>query len=241
MMQSRFTANAFPKVDAALVENVATKFMKNVYTWMAGGLALTALTALAILQSPTLMMELVYNKPLFYGLIIGELGLVVWLSVRIQKMSVKTASMAFLGYSVLNGVTLSTIFLIYTGVSIFATFIIAAGMFASVAVYGTITRRDLTSVGSFAIMGVIGLIIASVVNMFMASQALDWIISYIGVAVFLALAAYDAQKVKRIGLQAAGMGEAALSKSAIIGALALYLDFINLFLFLLRIFGNRRG
>jgi len=231
----------FPgSIDARALEQVRTKFVKNVYAWMAGGLGITAATSLMVAMSPTLLMSLVTNPILFFGLILCELGLVIWLSTRINKMSVQTASWAFLAYSVLNGVTISFIFLAYTAVSITTTFLVAAGMFAATAVYGTVTKKDLTSMGSLAFMGLIGIIIASVANMFLAITALDWIISYVGVAVFLGLTAYDAQKIQRIGLQAAAMGSETLSKQAIMGALALYLDFINLFLFLLRIFGDRR-
>lgn len=231
---------SFAGVSTATAELVKTKFVKNVYTWMAGGLGVTAAASIMVLKSETLLAALIMNKFLFWGLILAELGLVVWLSGWINRMSVATASWAFLAYSLLNGLTLSLVFLRYTPSSVAIAFAVSAGMFGSAALFGTITKRDLTSIGSIAFMAVIGIIIASLANIWLASSALDWIISYAGVAIFTALTAYDAQKIQQMGYSAAGAGEAALSRYAIIGALALYLDFINLFLFLLRIFGNNR-
>ncbi|MHB8766127.1 MAG: Bax inhibitor-1/YccA family protein [Deferrisomatales bacterium] len=219
---------------------VRTRFVRAVYQWMAGGLALTAATALLVVSSPALMGTLVFNRGVFFGLVIAELGLVLWLSGWIHKMGVRTASWAFLAYSVLNGVTLSVVFVAYTGSSIALTFGVCAVTFASAAAYGTLTGRDLSGAGSFAFMGLIGVLVASLANWFFRSPALDWALSYLGVLVFVVLAAYDAQKVQRIGVAAAAGGEASLSSQAILGALALYLDFINLFLFLLRIFGRSR-
>jgi len=221
-------------------ELVRTRFVKNVYAWMAGGLGVTAAASFMVLSSEKFLAAIVFNKILFWGLILAELGLVVWLSGWIHRMSVATASYAFLGYSVINGVTLSVVFLAYTPSSIAIAFTVAAGMFATAAIYGTMTKKDLTSIGSIAVMGVIGIIIASFANIFLASRTLDWVLSYAGVAIFTALTAYDAQKIQNMGYSAAGQGEGALSRYAILGALALYLDFINLFLFLLRIFGNSR-
>lgn len=230
----------FGGIDVKTAELVRTKFVKNVYAWMAGGLGVTAVASVMVMRSETLLSALIFNPLLFWGLILAEIGLVIWISGWINKMSVATASYAFLGYSLINGITLSVIFLRYTPTSIAIAFSVAAAMFASAAIFGTITKKDLTSIGAMGFMAVIGIVIASLVNMFLKSSALDWIISYAGVAVFTALAAYDAQKVKEMGYSAAGAGEVALSRYAIIGALALYLDFINLFLFLLRIFGSSR-
>ena len=226
--------------DTRTVEVVRTRFVRAVYQWMAGGLALTAATSLLVIQSPALLSALVLQRGVFFALIFGELALVVALSAWIQRMSVRTASWAFLGYAVLNGITLSVVFLAYTGTSIALTFGICATTFAAAAAYGTFTGRDLTNAGSFAFMGLIGVLIASVANWLFRSPALDWALSYAGVLVFVILAAYDAQKIQRIGVAAAARGEAALSRQAILGALALYLDFINLFLFMLRIFGRAR-
>lgn len=233
-------ASAFSGIDVRTAELVKTRFVKNVYAWMAGGLGVTAAASVMVMRSETLLAALVLNPLLFWGLIIAEVGLVIWLSGWIHKMSVATASYAFLAYSVVNGVTLSVVFLRYTPSSIAIAFTVAAVMFASAAIFGTVTKKDLTSIGSLAFMAVIGIMVASIVNIFLHSRAIDWIISYVGVAVFTALAAYDAQKVKQLGYTAAGAGEEALSRYAIIGALALYLDFINIFLFLLRIFGSSR-
>ena len=180
-------------------------------------------------------------SPMFFVLIFAELGMVFYLSARIEKMQPTTATGLFLGYSVLNGLTLSTIFLAYTRTSIAGTFLITAGMFAALAVYGLVTRRDLSGLGSFLFMGLIGVILASIVNIFLKSPALYWGISMIGVLVFIGLTAYDVQRIKHIGEQGImAQGEVAIHKGAIIGALALYLDFINLFLMLLRFSSGSR-
>lgn len=209
--------------------------IRQVYAWMGAGLALTALLALYTVSSPVLLNAIVGNRLLFYGLILGELGLVFVLSGAIERLSATTATMLFLGYSALNGVTLSVIFLVYTADSIASTFLITAGMFGAMSAYGYLTRRDLTSWGSFLFMGLIGVVIASVVNIFLHSNTVSWIISAIGVVVFTGLTAYDTWKIKAMASQ--GIGG---RKPAIMGALTLYLDFINLFLMLLRFVGDRR-
>jgi FtsH-binding integral membrane protein len=239
MFSKDFTAPYAARVSPETADLVRTQFVKVVYQWMAGGLALTAASAFLVASNPALI-RMVFQSGVFFVLILAELGLVIWLSGWIHKMSVRTASWAFLGYSVLNGVTLSVVLIRYTGSSVGLTFVVCAATFGSAAAYGTFTGRDLTGAGSFAFMGLIGIIAGSVLNWFFASAALDWLITYAGVAVFVVLAAYDAQKVQRIGIAASSQGEAALSRYAIMGALALYLDFINLFLFLLRIFGRSR-
>ncbi|WP_020675508.1 Bax inhibitor-1/YccA family protein [Geopsychrobacter electrodiphilus] len=214
-------------------------FLPKVYGWMTAGLGLTALAATMTLSSPALLNLIFGNKLAFYALIFGELGLVIGLSAAINRISATTATLMFLLYSALSGVTFASIFLIYTRSSIASTFVIAAGTFGAVSLYGYVTKRDLSGWGSFFFMGLIGIIIASVVNIFMQSAMLTWVISYIGVGVFIGLTAYDTQKIKRIG--AAGFADAESSKKAsILGALTLYLDFINLFLMMLRIMGNRR-
>jgi len=219
---------------------VRTRFVRVVYQWMAGGLALTAATALLVVSSPALMGALVFQRGVLLALVLAELGLVIALSAWIHKMRVRTASWVFLAYSVLNGITLSAILLVYTGSSVALTFGVCAATFFAAATYGTVTGRDLAGVGSFAFMGLIGILIGSVANWFLQSPAFDWALTYVGVLVFVILAAYDAQKIQRLGVTAAAQGEAALSRQAILGALALYLDFVNLFLFLLRIFGRSR-
>ena len=219
----------------------ATYFLAKVFNWMAIGLGLTGLAAFLMVQSPTAM-SFIFGKPfVFYGLIIGELGLVFYLSARVEKMSAQAATGLFILYAVLNGVTLSAILLLYTGTSVAATFFVTAGMFGAMATYGFVTKKDLSSWGSFLFMGLIGIIIASVVNIFLGSPMMSWVISGIGVIVFTGLTAYDVQKIMHIG--AGGImsqGDSAIRKGAILGALALYLDFINLFLMLLRFLGDRR-
>ena len=220
---------------------IVNEFIRSVYNWMAIGLGLTGFIALYVSNSPN-MIRLIYgNQVLFFGLIIGELGLVFYLSARVQKIQASTATALFILYAALNGVTLSFIFLIYTSSSITSTFFICAATFVACSIYGMITKRDLTSLGGFMAMGLIGIIIASVVNMFIRSSGMSMIISYIGVFVFVGLTAYDTQKLKRMAItQPAGLEAVVVRKGAIMGALALYLDFINLFLMLLRILGSRR-
>ena len=220
---------------------IVNEFIRSVYNWMAIGLGLTGFIALYVSNSPN-MIRLIYgNQVLFFGLIIGELGLVFYLSARVQKIQASTATALFILYAALNGATLSFIFLIYTSASITSTFFICAATFVACSIYGMVTKRDLTSLGGFMAMGLIGIIIASVVNMFIRSSGMSMIISYIGVFVFVGLTAYDTQKLKRMAItQPAGLEAGVVRKGAIMGALALYLDFINLFLMLLRILGNRR-
>lgn len=219
----------------------STYFLAKVFNWMAIGLGATAITAFGVSQSPAALKFIFGNPFVFYGLIIGELGLVVYLSARVEKMAATTATGLFLLYAILNGVTLSAILLLYTGTSIAATFLVTAGMFGAMSIYGMVTKKDLSSWGSFLFMGLIGIVIASVVNIFLASSMMSWVISGIGVIVFTGLTAYDVQKITQVGAGGImGQGEAAVRKGAILGALTLYLDFINLFLMLLRFMGDRR-
>ncbi|MDT8420185.1 MAG: Bax inhibitor-1/YccA family protein [Desulfuromonadales bacterium] len=218
---------------------VTSGFFSKVYGWMTAGLALTALASLFTLSSEAMLQLIFGNKLVFYGLIFGELGLVIALSAAINRISAATATLMFLCYSALNGVTFAAIFLVYTQSSIASAFFVASGTFAAMSLYGYVTKRDLTGWGSFFFMGLIGIIIASVVNIFLQSEMIYWITSYIGVFVFVGLTAYDTQKIKMIGQ--AGFADAEQQKkAAILGALRLYLDFINLFLMLLRVMGNRR-
>jgi FtsH-binding integral membrane protein len=205
------------------------------------GLGLTGLVAFYVSNSQTLLQLIFGNRMLFFGLIIGELVLVVALSARVHKMQASTATGLFLLYAALNGATLSFIFIAYTRSSITSVFLICAATFVACSIYGMTTKRDLTSLGSFMFMGLIGIIIASLVNLFIRSSSMSMIISYIGVIVFVGLTAYDTQKLKTMALaQGEGMDAAVVRKGTIIGALALYLDFINLFLMFLRIFGSGR-
>ncbi len=209
--------------------------VRQVYGWMGLGLALTALMAMVTVSSPDLLRAIVGNRLMFYGLVIGELALVFILSGAVNRLSNTAATLLFLGYSTLNGLTLSVIFLVYTADSIASTFGVTAAMFGAMSLYGYLTRRDLTSWGSFLFMGLIGVVIASVVNLFLHSSSVSWVVSGLGVIVFTGLTAYDTWKIKEL---AAAGGEG--RKPAILGALTLYLDFINLFLLLLRFMGGRR-
>lgn len=214
-------------------------FMTSVYKWMAVALTITGATAFWVAHTPQVANFILGNSFVFYGLLISQLVLVGYLSATINKASAQTATTLFIGYSILNGLTMSTIFLAYTSSSIATTFFITAGTFAFMSIYGYYTKRDLTSIGNIAFMALIGLIIASLVNMFFQNEYIYWITSYIGVIVFVALTAYDTQKLKSMAIYGEQNPETE-KKHAIIGALTLYLDFINLFQYLLRIFGNRR-
>lgn len=222
-------------------EVVVNDFVRSVYNWMAVGLALTGVVAFYVSNSPTLLKFLFSNPLLIFILIFGELGLVFAISGMVNRMSASTATSLFVLYSGLNGVTISSIFLIYTRTSIVSTFFVCAATFVACSIYGWTTKRDLTSFGGFLVMGLIGIIIASLVNMFIHSSAMSAIITYIGVFVFLGLTAYDTQRLKEMALtQPAGLDAGVIRKGAILGALSLYLDFINLFLLLLRFFGQSR-
>ena len=216
-------------------------FIRSVYNWMAIGLALTGFTAFYVASSPALIQIIFGNQMVLFGMIIGELAMVFYLSARVQRMKASTATSLFVFYSILNGATLASIFLVYTASSIATTFITCALTFAACSVYGMVTKRDLTSMGGFMMMGLIGIIIASLINMFFRSPGLSMIISYVGVFVFVGLTAYDTQKLKQMALtQPMDASGAMVRKGAIMGALALYLDFINLFLMLIQIFGVSR-
>lgn len=217
------------------------EFIRSVYNWMAVGLGLTGVMAYFVANTPAIR-NLVFGNPvLFFGLIIGELALVFFISARIQKIQASTATALFVLYSALNGVTLSFVFMMYAKATITSTFFVCAATFVGCSIYGWTTKRDLTSLGGFLMMGLIGIIIASVVNMFFRSAGVSMIISYIGVLVFVGLTAYDTQNLKSMALtQPADLEAAVVRKGAILGALKLYLDFINLFLMLLRIFGSQR-
>jgi FtsH-binding integral membrane protein len=217
-------------------------FIRSVYNWMAVGLALTGATAWYVSNSEALLRLIFSNQLVFFGLIIGELVLVFSLSARIGKLQASTATGMFVAYAVLNGATLSFVFLAYTRASIASTFFVCAATFLAASVYGMATKKDLTSFGNFLFMGLIGIIIASVVNLFVKSSGMSLIISYIGVIVFVGLTAYDTQKLRVMALsQPDGLEAGVVRKGAIMGALALYLDFINLFLMMLRIMGNNRN
>jgi FtsH-binding integral membrane protein len=217
-------------------ERVGT-FLRAVYGWMCAGLAITAVTASFIAASPSLVVTIATNRPVFWGLMIAQLGIVFVLSARVERLAASTASLLFIVYSALTGVTLSFVLLAFTGESVATTFMVTAGMFGALAMYGTLTQRNLQGFGQFLFMGLVGVVLASIVGIFWHSDALQFVISFIGVIVFTGLAAYDAQRLKAMAL---AMPAGQTGSYAIVGALALYLDFINLFLFLLRFLGSRR-
>jgi FtsH-binding integral membrane protein len=217
--------------------DVLTAFMRGVYGWMCGGLLVTAVTAWLVSSSPALISAIFGNRAVFWILALAQLGLVFTLSARIDRMASSTASALFVAYSALTGITLSAILLVFTGESVFTTFVVTAGMFGALAMYGTVTRRQLSGLGQFLFMGLIGVVLASIVGLFWHSDALQFVISFVGVIVFAGLTVYDANRLKALAF-ATSAGPT--SGATIVGALALYLDFINLFLFLLRFLGNRR-
>ncbi len=219
--------------------SVERSFFNRVYAWMTLALVLTAAAAIYVVSSPALTTLIFGNPMLLFGLVIIELVMVGSLAGAINKMSLSTASAVFVGYSLLNGITLSGILLVYTGSSVGLAFLVSALTFGAMTIYGFQSKADLTELGKLAFMGLIGIIIASVVNIFLRSPAIDWIVSYVGVGVFIGLTAYDTQKLKLM-VRELGNDETTLQKYALIGALTLYLDFINLFIMILRILGNRR-
>jgi FtsH-binding integral membrane protein len=214
-------------------------YLVRVYGWMTVGLVFTALAAIYTLSQDYLIKAILTNSWLFFSLIIGELALVLVLNGALSRLSPPIATAMFLLYATLNGVTLSFILLIYTAASVGETFLITAGMFGVMSAYGYFTKRDLTSLGNILMMALVGVILASVFNIFFNVAAIYWIVTFLGIAVFVGLVAYDTQKIKRI-MGATADGTEANYKAAIIGALILYLDFVNLFLLLLRLFGKRR-
>jgi FtsH-binding integral membrane protein len=235
-MTSPFGTSAASLSPAAADERVSA-FLRGVYGWMFGGLLVTAAVALATASSPALVQTLVSNRILFFGLFIAELALVCVVSAKVETLSPTASAGLFLLYSALNGITLSLILLVYTGGSIVTAFLTTAGMFGGLALYGTVTKRSMDGIGSFAMMGLFGVIIAMLVNFFLKSPALNFVLSVACVIVFTGLTAYDAQRLKRMALAVDGPQAGSYAVS---GALSLYLNFINLFLSLLRLFGNRR-
>ncbi|HEX2517011.1 MAG TPA: Bax inhibitor-1/YccA family protein [Chloroflexota bacterium] len=212
--------------------------ISRVYAWMTAGLAVTGATAAFTATTPALL-NLVYGNALvLILLLVAQVALVIAISAAINRLTAATATALFLLYAALNGVTLASVLLTYTGASIALTFFITAGTFAAMSLYGSITKRDLTAVGNLAFMVLIGIILGSLVNLFLRNELIYWLLTYAGVAVFVGLIAYDTQKIKRILSQ--GLEGEAAGRAVILGALALYLDFVNLFLNLLRIFGRRR-
>jgi FtsH-binding integral membrane protein len=212
-------------------------FLSKVYGWMFFGLLVTAVTAFAVASSPGIIEIVILNRPVFWGLFIAQLGLVFYLSARVDKVAPATAAGFFILYSALVGVTSSVILLVYTPASITSTFVITAVMFGATAVFGSVTKRSLAGMGQFLFMGLIGLLLAMIVGFFWQSNALQFVISVVGVLVFTGLTAWDAQRLKQM---AVSLPDGRVGAYAVVGALSLYLDFINLFFFLLRFTGNRR-
>lgn len=212
-------------------------FLSRVYGWMFFGLLVTAVTSFVVASSPQIIEIVILNRLVFWGLIIAQLGLVFYLSARVDKVAPATAAGFFILYSALVGVTTSVILLVYTPASITSTFVITAGMFGAMAVFGTVTKRSLAGMGQFLFMGLIGLILAMIVGFFWQNDALQFVISVVGVLIFTGLTAWDAQRLKQM---AVSLPDGRVGSYAVVGALSLYLDFINLFFFLLRLTGNRR-
>lgn len=233
----------YPRTNGTLVERAGSglqAYMAQVYGWMCCGLLLTALVAWYAARTPAVLELIFANKMVFFGLIIVQLGVVFVLSGMVNRLSGAAATGLFMFYSLLTGLTLSSIFIVYTYSSIASTFVVSAGMFGAMSLYGYTTKRDLSGMGSILFMALIGLVLASVVNIWLKSSGLTWIVTYAGVLIFVGLTAYDTQKLRVMGEQLTSDDRDGFRRYAIMGALTLYLDFINLFLMLLRIFGDRR-
>ena len=230
-------ANFVSTHQSATSSAVAT-LLKSVYMQMAAALSVTGIVAYFLSQSPAFWQTLATNPSIIWITIIAQFGLVIWLSARLQSMTMSTATLLFILYSVLMGVTMSSIFMVYTMGSIASTFFITAGTFLTMSIIGYVTRLDLSRIGSVLLMALVGIIIATVVNIFLHSETLYWVISFAGVLIFVGLTAYDTQKIKTM-VANYGVADEMGHKLALLGALTLYLDFVNLFLHLLRILGNR--
>ena len=218
-------------------EERVTIFLRSVYGWMCAGLGITALVAFYVAQSPSLLRAIASNRLFYWGLMIAQLGIVFFLSARVEKIAGGTAALLFVLYSALTGVTFAFILLAFTGQSVATTFMISAGMFGALAVYGTTTSRSLAGWGQFLFMGLIGVVLASFVGIFWQNAGFQFVLGFIGVIVFTGLTAWDAQRLRQM---ATSLAPNQLGSYAILGALSLYLNFINLFLFLLRFMGGRR-
>ena len=227
---------AVPQQSEWALSTYMSQVMRKVYVKMFLGLLVTALTSYIVLTNQTILMTLIQSRALLIGLCVGELALVFALSMAINRLNPVVATIMFYAYAVLNGVTLTPIFLVYTMSSIALTFFVTAGVFLAMSIYGYTTKSDLTKFGTYMVMALIGLIVCSIINIFWANSVMDWIISFAGVAIFVGLTAWDTQKIKQMAQET---DEANAGKLATIGALSLYLDFINLFLYLLRFLGNR--
>lgn len=230
--------NSFSRVEELQAQQVFPALMRKVYLWMTLALVITGFTSYYVATSPNLLTIIYGNSAVLWGLIIAELALVFGLSAAINKLSLTTATLMFVLYSVVNGATLASIFFVYTASSIAEVFFITAGTFGAMAIFGYTTKTDLASMGRLLFMALIGLILAAIVNIFVQNSMLDFVISAIGVLVFVGLTAYDSQKIKSMLMTAGDMSETT-QKVALLGALTLYLDFVNLFIYLLRLLGKR--
>jgi uncharacterized protein len=224
-------------VSADVRDERVTAFLSKVYGWMFLGLLITAGVAFAVASSEALIETLILNRLLFWVILLAPIGLVWYLAARVDSIAPTTAAILFLVYAAMVGITSSVVLLIYTGASVVSAFVITSGMFGAMAVFGTFTKRSLVGVGQFMFMGLIGLIIAGIVNIFLFNDVLSFVISVVGVIVFTGLTAYDAQRMKEM---AVALPEGKVGSYAVVGALSLYLDFINLFFFILRLIGGRR-
>ena len=229
--------NTYSQSQSSAIDQGLRDYMMKVYNYMTSGLAISGLVAWGFSQSPTLM-GAIYGTALQWVVMLAPLGFIFFLGARLQKMSLSAAQMTFWAFAAVMGISLSYIFIVFTGVSIVRVFLITSCTFAAMSIYGYTTKRDLTKLGSFLMMGLIGIIIASIVNLFLQSSAMQFVISCVGVLVFVGLTAYDTQRIKSTYYQVAGTAFA--GKAAIMGALTLYLDFINLFIMLMQLFGQRR-
>jgi FtsH-binding integral membrane protein len=221
----------------SLADDRVRSFLRSVYGWMCIGLVITAVTAMFVASTPALITAIATNRLLFWGVVIAQFGIVLVLSARVQTLAPATASMLFVAYSALTGLTLSFVLVLFTGESVASTFLVSAGMFGATALYGSTTKRSLSGFGQFLFMGLIGLLLATFVGMFWHNDGLQFMISIVGVFIFTGLAAYDAQRLKQMAL---ALPSGQIGSASIVGALSLYLDFINLFLMLLRFMGSRR-
>lgn len=222
------------------VQAMHLTILKNVYLWMCSALVISGLTAMYVAANPNILRIVFANSMSLILMFLAQLGLIWFISAKINSISSTVATILFIVYSILTGVTLSSIFLVFTHESIASVFFITAGTFGGISLYGYTTKKDLSTWGSYLIMGLIGLIIASVVNWFLNSEMLYWIVSYVGVLIFIGLTMYDTQKIKQLSYQYSCEDDETMNKVALLGAITLYLDFINLFLYLLRIFGKRK-
>jgi uncharacterized protein len=231
--------SAFNLQSSEMQAEIQRGFLMRVYAWMTFGLVITAVAAFFTLAIPGVLEMLFSNRFIFMGLLVGELVLVVVLSAAINRFPPAVAGLLFSGYAVLNGVTLSLLALVYTSSSIAITFGVTACTFGIMTLFGYTTQRDLTKLGSLLIMALVGMVLASLVNLFLNNEAVYWIVTYVGILIFVGLVAYDTQKLKRMSLSLGDDGQLT-QRASIMGALALYLDFINLFLLLLRLLGRRK-